>query len=440
MTDNIRRLGFTSATFLVIASMIGAGVFTISGYALADLQSRRLVLLAWLLGGVVATCGALCYGALGRRFPQSGGEYIFLSRTIHPMAGFMAGWVGLLAGFTAPTAAAALAIEAYLPSLVGNALPSGLAGSVLIVIAGVTHGIRLRVGAVVQNLLVVIMLILIVGFVGFGVLQVPRVSTVSLDILPWQGRWGGLGSTVIWISFAYSGWNAAVYVAGAIERPRRTLPLALLVATLSVTLLYLCLNAVFLYSAPESELSGRPDIGAVAAQALGGPGLRRLLAAIVVVALATSIFSMVMAGPRVIASMARDGLLPSRLGRMSDVPGTAVAAQVVLALIVVWISSLVELLGYVGFTLTLSSAFAVVGLLLCRRKEGAARVPIPGYPWVPSLFVVVTMASAMALAIRDPTTALYGILTAGVGIPMYLWRSKPRLTSDLKAATASQTR
>jgi APA family basic amino acid/polyamine antiporter len=413
-----RRLGLTSAAVLVVANMIGAGVFTTSGFALADLGRPEPVLLAWLVGGLLAMCGALSYGALARRIPESGGEYTFLSRTVHPLAGFLAGWVSLLAGFTAPIAVAALALQAYLAESFAVGLAPQWIGTTAILAAGLMHGLRLRTGVVLQNLAVGVKLLLIAAFIVLGILRIPSVS----DAVATSDRGFELSAfavTLVWISFAYSGWNAAVYVAGEVRRPERNLHRSLYLATGLVMVVYVVLNAVFVYSAPLEALAGRAEVGAVAAEALGGSAWRRIVSGLVSLALFTSISSMVMAGPRVYARMAEDGLFPRLFSRGDEVPAVAVALQVSLAVLVVWMSGLRELLGYVGFTLGLSAAATVGGLFALRLREGAEKVPVPGYPWVPGAFVIATLVAAGFMATREPLQAGTGLLTMALGLPVY---------------------
>jgi APA family basic amino acid/polyamine antiporter len=425
----VRRLGIPSAAALVVANMIGAGVFTTSGFALADLGAPEPVLLAWFIGGILALCGALSYGALARRFPESGGEYLFLSRTLHPLAGFLGGWVSLLAGFTAPIAAAALGLQAYLADSLGANMRPEWVGTGAIAIAGLMHGLRLREGVWLQNAAVALKLVLIFGFIGFGASLLP-------DSLPANSgfsevRIDTFAVTLVWVSFAYSGWNAAVYIAGEVRDPERSLRRSLLLATLTVLILYMGLNAVFLYSAPVDALAGRADIGAVAAEALGGPNLRRAVAAIVSLALFTSVSSMIMAGPRVYAKMADDGLFPRLFRSGEDVPRAAIALQTLAAIAVLWTSTLASLFSYIGFTLGISAAATVVGLLVLRRREGAERVPIPGYPFIPLVFVVATLGAAGFMVARQPAQAGLGLATALIGVPIYflLVRTRARQQS-----------
>lgn len=387
-----RQLGLASATALVVANMIGTGVFTTSGFALADLRSPWWVLAAWLAGGVFAALGALCYGALARRFPESGGEYLFLSRTLHPVAGHCAGWISLWVGFSAPVAAAAYGFGEYTKAWFPDCHPKWL-GTALLLGFTLLHGGHVRGGAWVQNAAVALKVGLIVGFVAVAWPRVPAPAPAAVVVsLP------SFAMTLVWISFSYSGWNAAVYVGGEVIRPERNLPLALGLGTGLVTLLYLALNAVFVFSAPVSELAGRVEIGQVAAHALGGRRWADAITLLVDLALITSVSSMTMAGPRVYARMAADGYLPRWLAAEGRPPRGSIALQSGLALVMLWTASFQALLTFIGFTLSLSTAATVLGLLRLRGREGA-RVAVPGWPVVPWLFLVGVLAMAiLALA------------------------------------------
>ena len=419
MTPN-RGIGVRSAAALVAANMIGAGVFTTSGYALADLGNPILVLLAWVVGGVIALCGALSYAGLAAQIPGNGGEYLFLSRAVHPLAGFLAGWISLLAGFTAPIAVAAHGLEAYAQGSFGLDLPSGFLGAGAIILAGLTHGIARAPGLRVQDAAVAVKLVAIVAFIVVGAVVLGRADTVGSSVLPSSPvSLSAFAVTLVWISFAYSGWNAAVYVAGELEDPARTLPRALVIATLGVSVVYIALNAVFLFSAPFEELAGKAEIGAIAAEALGGPWARAALSGVVVLGLLTSISAMVMVGPRVYAQMAEDGLFPRSFGADGAAPHRAIALQVGLALVAFLISDLRELLLYVGFLLGISAAATVACLFLPMGRVDGRVSSVPGMPWVPLLFIVATLGSAGFLVLREPAQAASGLATLGLGGVVY---------------------
>lgn len=429
MSDAPRRgLGPATATFLVVGNMIGAGVFTTSGYAIADLRSRGWLLFAWAVGGIAAACGALCYGALARAIPESGGEYTFLGRTIHPRAGTMAGWVSLTAGFTAPIAAAALGLQAYLASTFPIAVDARWVGTAAIALAAVLHGLRVAPGVVAQNAVVALKLVLIAFFVIAG-LQAPMGGVIVPDsstALDATGLdLGAFAVTLVWISLAYSGWNAAVYVAGEVREPRRNVPAALLLGTGLVTVAYLALNATFLRAAPIVDLAGKAEVGAIAAEALGGTGLRKLLTGIVALALFSSVSSMVMAGPRVYARMAGDGALPRAFERGLEAPGLAVLLQAALAIGVVWMTGLRTLLSYSGLTLSLCAAAAVVGLFRLRGRLGAAAVPVPGWPVVPVLYLAITLFAGGFMLSRSLPEAWFGLATLALGFVLPAGRRAP---------------
>jgi APA family basic amino acid/polyamine antiporter len=408
------HLGLTSATALVVANMVGVGVFTTSGFALADLGSPGRVLAAWAVGGLFALLGALSYGALAARMAESGGEYLFLSRTIHPLAGFLAGWVSLLAGFTAPIAAAAAGLDAYLGPLVLPGARAPWIGSAAIALVAVLHGLRAAPGVLAQNAVVALKLALLAVFVAIAA---PRLDLAPLQAPPPAFAPGAFAVALVWISFSYSGWNAAVYVAGEVRDGARNVPRALLLGTLLTAALYLVVNAVFVFAAPSERLAGREDIAAAAAQALGGDALAALVRAIVAIALFTSISAMVMAGPRVYARMADDGLFPRLLATRGEVPAAAIALQAALALAVLWSAGLAELLGYIGYTLGLSAAATVCGLFVLRRREGVAAF---GHPLVPAAFVVGTLAVSAFMVARRPAEALWGIATIALGVVAYV--------------------
>jgi amino acid transporter len=419
LTENsrIRGIGLSSATALVVANMIGAGVFTTSGFALQDLGRPAFVLLAWVVGGALALLGAMSYAALARRLPESGGEYYYLARTMHPLAGFLAGWVSLLAGFTAPIAVAALTLQVYVAPVLGVAFAPEWIGTGTIVVAFLMHGLKRSRGVWLQNVAVALKLLLLFGFVVTGVAQLPE-SQPEPDV-PFEI--GAFAVSLVWISFSYAGWNAATYVAGEVRDPKRNATRALWIGCTIVTALYLALNAVFLYAAPVEAIAGRADIGACAAKALGGDWLWRATSGIVALALLTSISAMMMAGPRVYARMAQDGLFPRRFELRGDTPMLAVALQSLLAIAALWWTGLAALLGYVGLTLSVSTAATVVGLFRLRIREGPAAVPIVGYPWVPGVFVIVTLAAAGFMVHLRPVEAMWGAATVLAGIPLYWW-------------------
>ena len=419
--ESERRLGLSSATALVVANMVGTGVFTTSGLLIADLGSAWLVLLAWVLGGVVALLGALCYGALARHIPESGGEYVFLSRTLHPALGYLAGWVSLLVGFAVPLGALAFAFGQYMSALGGVALASPrLTGTVIILVAASVHAVSVTAGARAQAIAVGIELVVIALFTGFGMGQLAH---EGLHNVAAPGRVAGLGVALVIVSYSYQGWNAAVYIGGEVAEPRKNLPRALVLGTVLVTTLYLGLNAVFVLGAPASLLAGKVDVGRITALVLGGPRLAKLVSALIAFVLANCISALAMAGPQITARMAADGSLPRVLAvRPGRPPRVALLAQTAIAIVALWTAAFASMLTYVGFTLSLVAAATVLGLVWQRHRQGSA-LKVPGWPWVPALFLFFVLGSTAFTVAERPRESLVGLSTLAVGLLAY-WLQK----------------
>jgi amino acid transporter len=428
-------LSLFSAVNIVVASMIGAGVYTTSGFALADLGSPLMVLAAWGIGGVLAICGAISYGALAQRFSQSGGEYLFLSRAVHPAAGNIAGFVSLLSGFTGAIAVAALSLEAYLKGFLGSSalgspgdsasdqsylLTPGLIASVVVLIAAVLHGLRVQTGMWIQNALVVLKLVMLVAFLVFAAISLRQ---------PWQGLATAVerptdahpilqvARSLVWILFSYTGFNAAIYITSEVKQSGETVRRALWIGTLVVTVLYLSLNAVFVLAPPSSWVLGKEDIAAEAAGYIGGDRFQWLFRITIVVSLATSVLSLMMTGPRVYAKMADDGVLPKWFRIHTEVPRAALFAQAVLAIAAIQLASLNKLLSYLGITLSLSATLTVASLFVLRRRGD--RVAVPFYPWPPLIFVVGNILIALIAGIDRPVQCLVAGGTLLVGVIAY---------------------
>lgn len=417
-------LGVWSLALLVVASMIGAGVFTTSGFALADLGTPARVLGAWAVGGLVALCGAISYGALARRMTESGGEYLFLSRAVHPGAGFVAGWVSLLAGFTGAIAFAATAFESYaLPDGARPGwLPRGAVAVAIILACALLHGVRVTPGVISQNAKVALKLGLLVAFLIIAALTIGDerwrggpLRNDAGDIPAFDAL--AFATSVMWISLSYSGFNAAIYIAGEARDPARAVPRAMLLATLAVALLYLALNAVFVYAPAPQAIAGREDVAVGAARAIGGDALAGAARWVIALALVTSVSSMIMTGPRVYAKMCEEGLFIPGLRRAVATPLRAVWLQAALACVVASVSQLQQLLSYLGFTLGLSAAATVASVFLLKRRDPAMRAP--GYPVVHAVFVLATLTFATMAAIRRPWEAGAAALTIGSGLALY---------------------
>ncbi len=423
----MRQLGLGSATALVVANMIGAGVFTTTGFLLADLKSPTLVIVAWLIGAVLALSGALCYGAMARAMPESGGEYLYLSKTIHPAAGFLAGWVSLLAGFSAPLAAVAIGFGEYTKIWLPGWNPKWIGSLLLIACAGM-HLRSAILGARIQNGIVILKVVALMGFIAFGMAQwagsdVAPPPVVALPDPTAGFPWSAFAISLVWISFSYAGWNAAAYIGSEVINPERNLPRSLMFGTLIVALLYVGANAVFVFSAPPALIAGQLEVAQIAAKEIGGSTWEQGVTLVIAVALVTSASAMMMAGPRVYHRMALDGLLPrgcrdGELIKEGQCPRRAIILQWGVAMAFLWTGAFQQLLTYIGFTLSVSNVAVVLGLLFHFKRR---RLPlqIAGGLIAPTIFVVFTLFAIGFGFQRQPWECALGAATLVLGLVLY---------------------
>ena len=416
------NFGFWTLTFLVVANMVGAGVFTTSGFSLQDLGSPSIVVLAWAVGGAIAAAGAISYGRLVRAMPESGGEYLFLSRAAHPILGFIAGWVSLIAGFSGAIAFAATAFEGYVvPERIRPEwLPSGTVAASAIVLAGLFHGLRPRVGAMAQNTVVLLKLGLLFAVLIFAATKLTSESWHGGETSgPEPAGWSlisAFATSLVWISLSYAGFNAAVYVAGEVDDAGQKVPKALIAGTVIVLVLYVLLNAVFVYAPLAESIQGKEDVAAIAARSLGGVRFEAFVRATIAACLLTSVFSMMMAAPRVYAKMADDGLLPGPLRFQGEAPRGATVVQVVLSVLLVLVSTLQGLLSYLGLTLSLSAACSVCCLFLPTIRS---KPLIHVTHVIPAVYVVCTIAAGVIMATMNRRQFVATLLTFSIGAIVY---------------------
>lgn len=423
------RLNLFSATNLVIANIIGAGIFTTSGYTLGAVPSAFGLMLIWFLGGVLALCGALAYGELSSIMPKSGGEYYYLSRLYHPLLGFLSGFVSLTAGFAAPVAAAGLGFGKYLTAAIYGQSDDTLTrvfAIIIIVLLSLLHTFSLKQGALIQNILTSIKVALIVFFITAGLFFTP--SPQSLSLMPAENDWAlifqtGFAVSLVYISFAYSGWNAAAYMSEEVENPSENVPRALLYGTLVVTGLYMLVNFVFLYSSPIPALQNKAEVGDVAAKNIFGEHGGQLMSTFIALALTSSMSAMIMAGPRVIQAMGKDFPIFSKFAQnnTAGIPTFALWTQSALSILVVLFSALENVLSYIGFTLSIFTFMTVLGLVIYKLRTTNAEHPIkvPLYPIPVVLFLSLTLWMIVFNLMGKPIESLYGLGTLGIGAIIY---------------------
>lgn len=433
-----RELGLSSATVLVIANMVGTGIFTTSGFILAELGSPQALLLCWLFGGLFALTGALCYGELGAMMPQAGGEYIYLKRSFGPLPAFLSGWISLIVGFSAPIAAAGIACATYLLGSAGarpwytltlldtrifSISPASMLAIAAVIIFSLVHYHSLKLGQRVQNYLTTFKIAFIL-VLGIGGLLFGNGDSSRLTGLFSAGTFSLNGSafavSLIFVSFAYSGWNAAAYLGGEIRQPERNLPLALLVGTVFVSLCYLLLNLVYLYALPVSTMQGMLEVGTEAANSLFGRQAGSIIGLAIALGLLSVLSAMIMAGPRVYYAMAKDGLFFRSFGQVNSkhhTPTLAIMFQATIAGIMILSATFDALLIYIGFTLSLAAMLTIIGLIKLRITR--PDIPRPyrtwGFPFTPLFFVIGNLWIVIHSILSQPAVALYGFGTIAIG-------------------------
>jgi basic amino acid/polyamine antiporter, APA family len=440
-----REIGLFSATVLVIANMMGTGIFTTSGFIMAEVGDPRVLLLCWLCGGLFALCGALCYGELGARFPKAGGEYVFLKESFGKPVGFLSGWISLIVGFSAPIAAASIAFATYffqafqipagkvtvlhsLGTPVVALSPLNLVAIGVIGVFTMIHYHSLRTGSRVQNLLTLFKVALVVGFITAG-FSIGRGSSHHLQIaagpaVPLCAE--KFAVALIFVSFAYSGWNAAAYLGSEITNPQRNIPYALFIGTAVVTLLYLLLNLVYLYALAPRQMSGVLEIGATAAANLFGGHFSRIFSGAVALGILSVLSAMIMTGPRVYYAMSKDGIFFPVFGKLNSAhktPASSIFLQAVIAVIMVVSASFDALLIYIGFTLSFFAMLTVIGLMRIRAAtcENRKKYTTWGYPVTPLLFILGNLWIIVFSIKSRPAAALAGLGTIGLGVVAYIY-------------------
>lgn len=432
----IRGIGLKSAVALVIANIIGAGIFTSTGFQAGALGNPGYIFLLWIIGGALAFCGALCYAELGAAMPRAGGEYVYLSHTYGLSFGFMSAFVSLLAGFPAPIASALKSLIRYqthfFPGLasdpvlwgffrVNDWIAIGIAWALVAIhLRGVRGGIRFNDWITLLKLSGIVLIIVAAALIGKGQLSNLTFVSTQFGALTWTDRMGAFATSLIFVMFCYSGWNASAYVAGEIKDPRRNLPRSLLIGTGIVMALYLGLNAVYFYGANVDTLANKVEVGLIASKVLFGGVGATLVTTVLSISLLASASAMTIAGPRVYFALGRD-FLPFRIfsstGRTTGAPSAALLLQGLVTSAMILSGRVDQIQQYAGFTLILSSCIAITCVIVLRIKEPQMPRPFrtPGYPVTPLLFLSISIWALVWNFRERPMESVLALATVLLG-------------------------
>jgi len=436
----MRKFRIWTAVSVVIANMVGTGVFTSLGYQLADIRSVFVLLLLWVVGGIVALCGAMSYAELGSALPRSGGEYNFLSKIYHPAAGFVSGWNAALIGFAAPIALAAITFGTYFVSMVPGIEPGGwqvkaLAIS-LVLILSVVHSSNRNSSAGTQVVFTALKVLAIVLFCIIALLIAPHKQHISILPVATDAKLvfgGAFAVSLIYVSYAYTGWNAATYLSGEIKNPQQNLPKILFVGTLTVMVLYVALNFMFLKVAPMEAMVGKLEIGYIVAEHAFGETSARFVGGALALLLVSTVSAMILAGPRVLQVLGEDFFILRKLARTNadGLPTTAIWFQSSLTVLFILTSSFESILVFSGALLALNSFIAVFGVFVLRWRQPDLPRPyrVLAYPFTPAFFLILTGFTLVYVVINRPVEALFALAVIASGLVFFFFAEQNKAPS-----------
>jgi APA family basic amino acid/polyamine antiporter len=444
--DLKRQIGLTTAVFIIIADVIGTGIFMTTGNVLGMTGNALSVMILWGIGGLVALTGSLCYAELASIWPQSGGEYVYLRNIYGYLPSFLTGWISLVVGFTASAAISAMLVIIYLNEFIQGGVLAGvwtqkILASLIVVFFAAVHIFGVRRGSLIQNLLTILKILLVFSLIAFGFYAADWGSAERLTAVYESAKDKSIieyGSALLVIMYAYSGWNGTSYIAGEIKDPARNLPRAMFFGVLIVGLIYMLLNIVYLISSPGPDLMGKDAVGAIAAKNLFGEGISPVFTLGIALVLLSSVSVQIMVGPRVYHAMAGDGLIFRFLDRINPkyhTPDTAIVIQAAITILYIFLGmgNVISLLIYLGFALGIFPLMAVIGLVYVRikRPELSTGFKVPLFPLIPLVYILLTAGMMLTSLITSYKTVLTALGVVFLGIVIYFfWTRKAMNTRE----------
>lgn len=432
MKPSDQKLSLFSATNFVIANMVGTGVFTTLGYQLLHYEDFTVIFLLWFIGGLLALFGAFAYAELGTLFPRSGGEYNFLQQIYHPFLGFLAGWTSITIGFAAPVGLASLAFGQYFYQAFPFVSPT-LYAFIILTVVTFFHARSVSMSSQFQNLFtlfkILFILLFIIAGLYFGSPKNHQVVKLSFNSSTWLELFSGtFFVSLIYVSYAYSGWNASAYFVLDLKNPRYQLPRSLILGSTFVMVLYILLNYTFMKVAPVEELKGQVEIGFIAAKHIFNADVSKLMSLIISLLLISSISSMVFTGPRVLQVMGEDVYLLRKLAfkNKTGVPLYALFAQYFISSLLILFTNFENLLTFTGFTLNIFTFLSVMGIFIMRKKKPELTRPIKtiGHPFTTMFFMFFNASMAIFLVLQRPIESFAGLALLALGSIIYFVNNK----------------
>ncbi|WP_428070632.1 APC family permease [Chryseobacterium gambrini] len=423
MNSTSHQIGWKTAVAIVVSNMIGTGIFTTLGFQLTDITNTYSIFLLWFIGGILALFGAFCYAELGSHFKGNGGDFIYLKETYHPLLGYLVSWISLIIGFSSPVALAALAMSKYLSAFdvsFGNSFAIGI-----IFLVSVFLSFSLKASSRFHNFftLIKIAFIIVLIIVGIGISESETIgNSLKLDD-SWQKEimLPAFATSLVFVTYSYTGWNSASYIAGEIKDVQKNLPKSLIVGTVFVTVCYLLVNFIMLKHAPVNQLAGKEDVMGEAANNMLGNTFGKVVNIFIALQLVATISGYLWVGSRLTQAFAKENRLWKSLsvGNKKGIPVRAIFAHAVIATLIILTGSFKEIFVYTAFILQLFASLAISTAYFIKKED--RKIFKSNFFYVyPTVFLLFSIYILYFTFIHNPKESIIGLGIVAVGIVLYL--------------------
>lgn len=422
MNTGLHKIGWKTAAAIVVSNMIGTGIFTTLGFQLSDITNTYSIFLLWIIGGILALFGAFCYAELGAYFKGNGGDYIYLKETYHPVFGYLVSWISLIIGFSSPVALAALAMSKYL-SVFNDSFGNGFAIGIIFLVA-LSLSFSLKTSSRFHNFFTFIKIIFITVLIVLGIFisDSPAGNSLNFDS-SWQSEIAlpAFATSLVFVTYSYTGWNSASYIAGEIKDVHRNLPKSLILGTLFVTVSYLLVNFIMLKHAPVGQLAGKEDVTGEAARNMLGGSFGKIVNIFIALQLIATISGYLWVGSRLTQAFAKENHLWKSLAvtNAKRIPVRAIFAHAGIAAVIILTGSLKEIFVYTAFILQLFASLSVSTVFFLKKEQRKIFKSSLFYIF-PTVFLLFSLYILYFTLVHNPRESLIGLGIVALGIVLYL--------------------
>lgn len=426
MAESSHKIGWKTAVAIVVSNMIGTGIFTTLGFQLVDITNTYSIFLLWSIGGVLALFGAFCYAELGVHFKGNGGDFIYLTKTYHPILGYLISWISLVIGFSAPVSLAALAMSKYMSVFDFTfGIPFAI---VVILIIAISLSFSLKAASRFHNFFTFIKVGFIITLIIFGVLlSEPQIGSSLLFSNSWEQEISlpAFATSLVFVTYSYTGWNSASYIANEIKNVDKSLPKALIVGTVFVTISYILINYIMLKHAPINQLAGKEDVMREAANNMLGSNFGKIVNIFIALQLVATISGYIWVGSRLTQAFAKVNHLWRFLAPSNNkgIPVRAIFAHAMIAVLIILTGSFKEIFVYTAFLLQLFASLAISTVFFL-KKENRKIFKSNFFYIFPSVFILFSFYILYFTLINNPKESIIGLGIVVVGIILYFLDKK----------------